>query len=365
MILRLFVIFTFLAIFTSGISRESILLSFLFSTLGTTLGLINLLKTVRKINIPRHFFIMVLFFLILQVYLFFIGDKLNPLYSSIVLGEGLIYWAIFYNLPEAFRYIKYFIYSLAIIYSLIYLASLAFNISLTKLAELYFGPSQLTSRHWHLGNLWAFVLVITIAANWGKYNLKNLPLIVLGIIFLVISNVRSAMVSLMASFIYLFYQKKTVAKMQKVTIIALALTAVIAFIYISRFKTSIFSRPYYIQSIESFAKYPLGVGVGNFKNIAIEYYKENPSDTSLSFYTHNVFLETLSGVGVFSMIPLIFLILLTKDLIRRRFDIIPSSLLIAMLVNFMIDASYLRIGLVWLFFMTLGTLRFQNTTSKT
>jgi len=265
-----------------------------------------------------------------------------------------MYWLIFYNLKNGSKILKSFLISLSIIYSLIYLSSIIFNINLIKLAELFFEQST-PIKHWDIGDLWAFTLVALIGLEWNNFKFKNWLITGSGLIFLVLSNARSAYLSLALGLGYIVAKKTGSSKLKKTIIISLISIIAGLFIFSSFGKTTLFDRPYYFQSIESFAKHPLGIGMGNFKQIATEYRLKDPNNISFSIYTHNIFLEALSGVGIFSILFLIFLIYVARDILKENAGGIAwGAVLIAILINFMFDTSYTIPGLVWILFMSLG-----------
>lgn len=356
MIYKLFLIFSFLALFVSGISSETIMLSILFSLPAVSFGLIQILKSREKINFPKHFGLMILFTIVLHLYLIFINNKLNPFYFAVIFGEGLAYWLIFFNLKDGGKLLRSLLIKLTLLYALFYFVTKFFHFNLIKLSELFFSEG-LPSRHYHFGDLWAFTLVAIIGMRWGAFKLKDWLLIVLGLLFLVVSNARSAYLSLLLGFIYLLIKMSSKdIKLNKIIPGAFLALVIGLFIFASTTKTTLFSRPYFLQSIEAFPSHPLGVGMGNFKLIGEYILKTTTAKSvSLSYYTHNILLEALSGVGVFSILFLIFLVNIARDILKEKSgNIVWGAVLIAILVNFMFDTTYTIPGLIWILFMTLG-----------
>lgn len=354
MILQLFVIFSYTAAFISGINKDTLFISIVVSFLAVCLGMLHLLKGGNEIKFPKYFSLMLLFTAILQLYLLFVSDKINPFYYAVIMGEGALYWLIFYNLRKGSEILKSLLIWLSIAYSSLYLLSEALNVNLIKLAELFF-QSGAIPRHYHMGDLWAFTLVALIGVKWGKARPSTWLMVGLGIFFLAVSNTRSAFLSLAVGIGYLFTKQAGFSKLQRMIIVSLFALITGMFIFSSLGKTTLFDRPYFFQSVESFITYPLGIGMGNFKQIAEIYRLKDSYNAPVSIYTHNIFLEALSGIGVFSVVFLILLIYLVRDILKKNTgNVVWGAVAIAILTNFMFDTSYAIPGLVWILFMSLG-----------
>lgn len=354
MIYWLFVALLYVSIFVAGINQDTIGISILISFVASCLGLVYLNKSTKDIKIPKNFGAMTLFVIILHVYLFFISDKLNPFYYATIMGEGLIFWLIFYNIDKGGEVLKSLLINLSLIYSVFYISSILFKINLIALANPFFNGGLLT-RHWNIGDLWAFALVALISLNWGRFKLSSWLTSGIGFAFIAISGVRSAMLSLIIGLIYFFSKKMISTKPYTIIKTVLVLVSIGLFIYSGISKTTLFDRPYYFQSIQSFPKHPLGVGMGNFKDIAAEYHEQGIGGGHLAINTFNIFFETLSGVGIFSIIFLIFLISTFRELLKGDTQNMAwGAVVMTILVNFMTDASYTIPALMWILFMSLG-----------
>jgi hypothetical protein len=220
----------------------------------------------------------------------------------------------------------------------------------------------LASRHYHIGDLWAFALVLILGKNWGKFDLKTWILLDLGFLFLVLSNARSSYLSLIVGFVYFIVKKYGVGQFKKVVPAVFMILITTLFIFSSITKTTIFSRPYFLQSIEGFIKHPFGVGMGNFKQIGLEYYAKTGDTSKFSLYTHNLFLEALSGIGIFSIVFLAFLFLTAKDVLtEKKRNLEWGALIFAILTNFMFDTTYTIPGLIWILFIAIGVFQSKET----
>ncbi len=356
----LFPVLTFLAIFISGISRDTVTLSILCAVAAVCLGLLKITGQKTGIQIPKNFWGMATFVAILQIYLIFVKDKVNPFNNALTFGIGILFWLIFYNLKRGERFLELLVLNLALLYSFFYTATKIFNIDLVRFSQLFF-QEGLASRHYHMGDLWAYALVLIIGLNWDNFKLKTWVLIDIGFLFLVLSSARSAFVSLGIGILYIVtktnkvdFNNKLPNSKKLIPVMLVALTIGL-FVFSSINKSTLFSRPYFAQSIESFFKYPLGIGMGNFRQISLEYFNKSGDASKFSIYTHNIFLEALSGVGIFSILFLSFIYTTTKEVLNKQNGKpVWGALYLAILSNFMFDTTYTIPGLVWLLFMVLG-----------
>lgn len=352
-LLVLFPVTTFAALLMSGISREASILSILASVLAATLGLIIIYK-MGAVTVPKNFWLMIVFVAILFISSFFAKDKTNPFSYTAIFTIGTIFWLIFYNIKDGGKILHNLILNLTLTYSVLYLITKIFTLDTVPLSKLFFMES-LASRHYHVGDLWSLALILIIGKHWGKFSLKTWILLDFGFLFLVLSNARSAYLSLIVGFVYLISRKFAGGDYKKL-IPTVFLTLIIGlFIFASINKTTIFSRPYFLQSIESFSKYPIGVGMGNFKQIGLEYYNKTGDPLKFSLYTHNIILEALSGVGVFAVVLIIFLYSTVKQiLMEKKKNIEWGAALLAILTNFMFDTTYTIPGMIWIMFIFIG-----------
>lgn len=354
MLYKFFLILLYVAIFVSGINKDTIGLSILISLLSASLGLMYLLKNNIDVKIPKNFVLVSIFTLILHLYVFFINDKLNPFYYATIFSEGLIFWLIFYNINEGGKLLKSILVNLSITYSFFYIISILFNINLIALAEPFFSGGLLVN-HWNIGDLWAFTLISIIATEWNKFKHSTWIIIGVGFGFVAISNVRSAMFALAVGLVYFFTKNTIQPKFSKIIMSIFIGLCVIFFVLSGINKTTIFDRPYFGQSIQAFAKHPFGVGMGNFKQISAEYYSNGTDGGQLATTTFNIFFEALSGVGIFSVLLLIFLISVVGDLFKdNNHNVTWGAVLLTILTNFMLDASYNTPSLMWIFFMAIA-----------
>ncbi len=360
-ILSLLYTATFISLFISGVSRESAIVSITVALVAVLVGFIAVIKEKGSITAPKNFWGMALFSIIINIYLFFIRADTNPFVFPFTFTLGILFWLLFYNLKKSGQILQYLILTLVLLYSGFYAITKIFNIDLVKFAQLFFAEG-LMSRHYHIGDLWALVLVFLLTKKLGKFDLKTWLLIDVGFLFLVLANARSAYLSLIAGFLYFLTRRLEHGEYKKLIPSIIIGLVTLLFIFSSVSKTTLFSRPYFAQSVESFFKYPLGVGLGNFKQISLEYYGQSGDASQFSLYTHNIFLEALSGVGVFSILFLYFIYTTTKEVItEQKRNLVWGAVYLAITANFMFDTTYTIPGLVWIWFMTLGV--FQSKES--
>ena len=355
MIQILFTMFSTLAMLVSAINRNTASLSIIIAAISIFIGFIYLSKQEERIRIPKFFNLIIIFNVILFIYPLFIESKNNPLYYAFMFTISSLYWVLFYNLKKGFIILKWIILSVPIFTSLIYILSNTIDPEIIKFSELFF-IENLSGRHYLIGNTWVFALLAIAFDNLNKFDLSKAVTYLSALFFIILANSRSAYLSLIAGLLSFSSRFNLNSKFKKITIILCILTTIF-FVVSSIGRTTIFSRPYFIQSVESFVKYPLGVGMGNFEKISTEYYTKEKDLSKFSIYTHNIFLETLSGVGIFSIIFLIFIYKSIYSIFKSKGKQLDawSIVFIAMSLNFMVDTTYTIPGMFWLWFMVYGT----------
>lgn len=356
---QLFLVTTYISIFLSFVNRDTVFISLVFSALAILTGFYNLLTQEHTPEIPKHFVTILLFAVVLQIYLIFVPEKLNPFYYAVTISEGLSYWLIFYNLKNGQLILKKMIFRLSAFYSILFTISHIFNISLIKLGSLMF--TQENPRHYYFGEFWSASLMVYLYYEFYKLKkrkfenwLKLILISATGVFFIIYSNSRGILLSGALATGYLFVKGGQIPTTVKKILPYLCAVLIGVFIFLSLGKTTLFDRPYFIQSIQAFPRHLLGVGMGNFVQIGKEFERAGVNDMSLSIYTHNIFLETLSGVGIFSIIFLIFLAQIIKDVFTTRTNFVWGGVLFLILANFMYSTSYTVPAFIWIFFAVLG-----------
>lgn len=359
MIFQIFISLTYLSVFVSMINREVVFLSIILALFASLFGLISIFESKKNIRFPKGFLGMVIFTIILHIYVYFLKDRINPFFYALLLTESIIYWLIFYNLINSYKILMAIFIRFFVIYSLIFLISHLLNLNVTLLADNVFSQ-EIPTRNYYFGVLSAGLVVLLSEPSLIKTKYMRLTLIASSIYFLIISNSRTSYLSLFFGYSYLIFNRSNSNSTKKKFLI-LAIAVSIIFVATSYNRTTIFDRPYFAQSLQALIRHPLGVGMGNFYYIAREARNEGVPITSTSIYTHNILLEALSGVGIFSLIFLLFLSHITKDIFQaKQKSRILGGLLIVFLTNFMLNTSYTVPGFFWLFFMTVGVFQAKN-----
>lgn len=361
MILNLFLALFYIATFISGINRQTVFLSIVAGLIAAIVGIIELVKNNTSLKIPKYFSLVMMFEVIILIYPLFLTEKVNPFYYGLTIGIGILYWLIFFNLDRPNKFLKPIFISITVIYPAIYILSTVFKFNLMGLAGVVFAQES-TTIHYYFGMFCAISIVTVIKNGFKNLTPGRLLIVAICIAFLILSNNRTADLSLMLALIYLFTKSRWVLGTKKNLFLLVGGIALV-FILASLNKTTIFERPYFAQSIQSFPSHLWGVGMGNF-NLINQYLLQTSSGTlEISNFTHNIFLETLSGVGVFSLVFLYFLIRLTIDIFRSKTKTATwGAIVLIFLTNFMFDSSYTMPGIIWLFFAAIGT--FQKLTEK-
>ena len=131
-----------------------------------------------------------------------------------------------------------------------------------------------------------------------------------------------------------------------------------AVLFISSGKSLLASRVYLVQSVLGLFNYPLGVGMGNFREISLSYFNAGGVLGFYSSYTHNIFLEAVSGVGIFALPLLIWGYVILKDLIIEKKNVNGwKFLFLTLTVIFMFDFLYIIPAMFWLWLSALGILQ--------
>jgi hypothetical protein len=323
----------------------------------------HIIRSKKTLIIPKHFLIFTIFALILHLYIPFVRDKIQPFYYSAVISEALFYWLIFYNIEGGKLIAKRIFITFSILYSSILLITKTFDLNIFALAERIF--QEAPSKHYYYNCFWVPAIILLFEKELKKIKKDSLILIIAGIIFLIVSDSRTSFVAFALSIVYLIYKRYFAIELKKKYILILVLLMGVLFVYLGIQKTTLFSRPYFTQSIQSFPQNPLGVGFGNFAQISDIFHKNENDWAPFSRSAHNIILESLSGVGVFTILLVAFLILIIKDVLSSKGEsIVWGAVVIFILTSFMFDSSYAIPCFIWLLFVSLGTFQSKGFTSS-
>jgi hypothetical protein len=293
-----------------------------------------------KIGFPKNYFLYIVFLLTLLVHTYFAEGKF--LFFWIFFSGGLL-WLEVYNLKKIFsQYFTSMLIILGVLMGILYFYSLRNPIVLPNLVSLFAGTTNLI-KHSNIGDLWAIVLIPILYKLIKNKSKIYIPLLLLGIYFLVVSYSRTAIVSLSVGIVCLFKNDIFKSEYRKASGI-LFVGIVILFIYFGLSKTTLLSRPYFLQAIMGLFKYPLGTGMGNFNLIS--------HDSNL---VHNIFLEILSGMGIFSIFFFAWIYKVLKRItISKQVDNVMVAIFLATLTDFCFNTTYTIPGFMWIWFVVLG-----------
>lgn len=329
-----------LALGSIGVYRE------MFLFLGTTNALTALgYKLIQngKIEIPKNYVLYIAFLIFLLIHTWF--RQGNFMFFWLFLSGGL-FWIEVYNFKNLFaQYFTSILIILGLLMGILYFYSLGNPIILPNLVSLFVGTTNLV-KHSNIGDLWAIIL-IPLFYEFVKIKSKvYIPLTLIGIYFLAISYSRAAIVSLSVGFFYLLKNISFNINIKKPAVM-LFIGLVTLFIYFGLSKTVLLSRPYFLQAVVGLAQYPLGTGMGNFGLIS--------HDSNL---VHNIFLEILSGMGIFSIFFFVWIYKVLKSVIlSKQVDNVMVAIFLAVLTDFCFNTTYTISGFMWIWFIVLGLIQ--------
>lgn len=328
----------FLALGSIGIYRE------VFLVLGITNALIALgykLLTIGEIKIPKHFILFTVFLGILLIHTYFTHGSF---YFFWILFSGGLLWIQTFNFREIFEaYFSQILIILGILMGAIYFYSLKYPIpNLPNLVSLFAAPTS-TIKHSDIGDLWAIILTVIFYLFAKKRNILYLPLVLLGGYFLYISFSRTALVALSVGILYIFKNLKQNYRPKRELVILLSGIAIL-FIYMGMTKTILFSRPYFWHAVAGLVKFPLGTGIGNFSKL-----------NGGSNLVHDIVLEFISGMGIFSIIFIFWLYKILKEIFTSKdTNIEMAAIFLAILVDFCFNTTYTITSFIWMWFISLA-----------
>jgi hypothetical protein len=261
---------------------------------------------------------------------------------------GGIFWFTAYNFPENIsKKIPGVIIFIGYITGLIFLYNYLSRTSTYNFSSLAFTPTSQID-HANIGDFWAIVLLII---GWQMLNgrtLKRWASLLMGMFFLIISLSRSAYVALAAGAYYIFYRLGFSKRYKQIFGIIFTVIAVI-FVFAGAFKTTLFGRTYYAESLLGIINHPFGLGMGRFYQIS------SAGPVTASSYVHNIILEFILGMGIFSVFFLWWFARVLYALFTEKGKgILFSSVFILMFVDFFFGITYSIPVFVLIWFISLG-----------
>lgn len=340
----------------SVVDKVFLLLAFILITLGaigsykdysiplsivivsTYLG-ITILHTGR-IQVPAHSKLFFVSLIVLLIHTILMHGKIA--YFWLFLSSGL-YWIAFYNVKGLTSgYFHYFIASLGILMAAIFLFVKSIGLNSFSPDNLFLPLSTITV-HNHLGDLWAIIIVMLLGGFLKKFVKWNILLTTIGVLIIMFSYSRSAILSVLAGTVFVNYKNNKLIEIKKYIYLITAICIAIL-LYFSLTKSIIFSRPYFSEAIISIINTPLGIGMGNFAKVSPE-----------TNNVHNLILEFAVGMGIFSIFFLYWLFNILIDLFKNKEkNVIYSAVIISLITNFLFDTTYVIPAMIWIFFSPLA-----------
>lgn len=300
---------------------------------------------------PKSFFI----------YLVFIGLAfLSTLWSQNVQASyeflllfivGGLCWLTFFNLQKILiKNVPGYLVGLGFIFAFSYLVYVLKGSNWQLLHSLV---TPYTNNHHHLGDYWVLVAIIFFHNYFKEKRSAILIATLLALVIVGFSLSRSAYIGFIAGVFYIFFKENKFKKYKYLVTFSIFL-ALGFFLFASIFKTTIYSRVYFLQGALGLINYPLGVGLGNFYTISTNAVTNPWGDKFFSMFAHNIFLEALIGIGVLGFVFVAWFIYAVRSLWRSKEGLLFQALFVVLSVNFFFDTTYFIPTMLWLWFIFLG-----------
>jgi hypothetical protein len=277
-------------------------------------------------------------------------------FSFLLFAGGGVFWVVFFNLKQKIyeEFNKIIIYS-GLFFSVLYFYNRFVDGSDKFVPDSLIHISTPYLNHSHIGDYWALLLILTVYRYVIHKERLSWLLVVLGGFLLTLSQSRSAILSLAVGVLIIFRSEGFWEKYRNILVLVMVLAAGL-FIFTGFSKPTLISRPYYVQGIVGLVRNPFGIGMGNFGIISIDPQNHLWGLSSYSSAALNIFLEVLSGIGVFGLIFIVWLVSVINNLLRRDAsqNAIYMALFFAITVNFFFDSTYFIPTMLWLWFAFLG-----------
>ncbi len=259
------------------------------------------------------------------------------------LSAGMI-WVLIFNIQNtAKKYFFYFLIFEGLLMSSLFVYSRLVGINFLAPDNLFL-PAKPEILHNHIGDLWAIILVSLIGLSFKKLNFISTALAAIGLVMMTLSFSRSALVSLAAGTVFVFGKKEQFKKYIPAAVIVISAGLLI---YFSFFKSVFSARPYFSEAITALVTRPLGIGVGNFRQVSPE--------TNI---VHNIVLEIVSGMGIFSAVFLYWLVSVFRKIYntykKGGGGVVFAAIWLAIFFNLFFDSTYVIPGFTWLWFVLLA-----------
>ncbi|MFZ5932516.1 MAG: O-antigen ligase family protein [Patescibacteria group bacterium] len=310
----------------------------------------------KKISFPYGFSYFLVFFLLSFLSQVWSRAPQKGLEFLTLFASGGLFWVFFSNLEVDKRFKELFGWSLTILgltFGLVYLFSLLLNEGLRWSFSL---AIPYTQTHHHLGDYWVLPLLFLLTKIRKEGKPLHLLLIFLGVLILAFSLSRSSYVSLILGSLVVFHKK--ISSQVKLLLKRVVVFSIVVFLVASLFKTTLYSRIYFLQGLLGITQYPWGVGFGNFLIISREFVKTFSSQAIFSSLAHNIFLEVFVGMGILGVSFLSWFYLVSKKILENlSSEALFTGMFFALSANFFFDTTYMIPTMFWLWFMTLGLVK--------
>jgi len=309
----------------------------------------------RKLFFPKGFLVYLLFLLLFAFSVVWSFDKQISFEILLLFISGGVFWLAIYNLQDKLnKELRLLLIGTAIVFAALFFLYLL-GVNFTLYPGSLFLPISSFNNHNHIGDLWALVFVLLAYQYAIKKQKINKSMVILSFFLIAISFSRSAYIAVLGGIFYLFKKKGLLKKYEQ--IFSILLIVFIAFFTIgSLFKSTLGSRPYFVQAILGAIDHPFGVGVGSFDIISSNTKYHLFGMSQFSYLTHNVFLEFISGMGILglSFIAWIIYALVSFNKSNKGKNILFQAIFLTLTINFFFDATYFIPTMTYLWFIFLG-----------
>lgn len=315
----------------------------------------------KKFSFPQGSFLYVIFLVLLAINIYTKpttqGENYGQEYLALFISGGLV-WFFSYNFRDKIgHFLENSILALGVLFGALFVINkLTLNIGLGSTIQFsLFLPY--TQWHNHIGDIWAICMVVLVARfGKGKKLLYLIPLL-LGFYFLFESLSRSAYLALGGGVFYLFLKGRL--KDNKIAW-GVGILLGVLFIVTGYAKTTFFSRPYFLEAVLGIVKNPQGVGMGNFIHTTQSVSNEVFGENILSFFTHNIILEVLVGMGIWGISFILWILWASLGVLETKRTLLPLAIFFAIFINFFFDTTYFIPTMLWLWFFSLGLSQDEN-----
>jgi hypothetical protein len=312
--------------------------------------------SVKRVLMPQYFTLYYLFLLTQILSLMWSLRIGESAISFLLFASGGVFWVVFFNLKlKVFRNLdKLIIYS-GLFFSILYLYNRFIGGYDNFVPDSLVHISTPYLNHSHIGDYWALLLILVIYRHVVHKERLSWLLIVLGGFLLALSQSRSAILSLAVGVFIIVRREGLWEKYRNILVLVMVLAAGL-FIFTGLTKPTLLSRPYFVQGVVGLVRNPFGIGMGNFGIISIDPQNHLWGLSSYSSAALNIFMEVLSGIGMFGLVFIVWLIGVSNNLLRRDAsqNAIYTALFFALTVNFFFDSTYFIPTMLWLWFVLLG-----------